>query len=151
MGKFGHSLVTALLLAGTWACRAQEPSASGPASICEIRKNPADYIGKIVTVSGAYATDSRHYEYQKDASCSSENTLDIGFVVPERDASVQAFEADQAAECERTGRRYMCVLEGQATIRGEIAQTKGAHLQPDLVYLVINPHSVLSHSLRAER
>lgn len=151
MGKFRHSLVAALLLIDTCASHAQEPSASEPVGICEIRKNPAYYIGKVVTVSGAYATDSRHYEYLKDASCPSENTLDIGFVVPERDASVQAFEAAQAAECERTGRRYLCVLEGQAIIRGEIAQTKGAHVQPNLVYLVINPHSVLSHSFRAER
>ncbi|RYG60472.1 MAG: hypothetical protein EON60_07070 [Alphaproteobacteria bacterium] len=120
-------------------------------SICRIRQNPEQYVGRVVTVSGVYKTDSSHYSYVLDPSCSSQSTLDLGFKVPERDSSVAAFEAAEAEECKRTGQRGLCVLEASIVLRGEIAQTKGAHLQPDLVYLIINPHSVLTYRFRTER
>ncbi|HEY4081747.1 MAG TPA: hypothetical protein VGM81_13730 [Burkholderiaceae bacterium] len=92
-----------------------------------------------------------HYEYLKDSSCAGQNTLDLGFAVPERDPSVQAFADARATECKRTGQRGLCVLTATVVIRGEIAHTKGAHLQPDLVYLIVNPHSVLNYQFRAGR
>ena len=120
-------------------------------TICAIRQNPTQYVGQVVTVSATYSTDSSHYEYLEDPSCNAGNTLDIGFKVPERDASVEEFKAAQAAECRKTGSRGLCVIEAQVVLRGRIASTTGAHLQPNLTYLVINPHSVLGYSFRAER
>ncbi|MFC0682853.1 hypothetical protein ACFFGH_33900 [Lysobacter korlensis] len=149
-------VISSLLLAGATTATGQAPAPSSAApeaavSICHIRQNPEQYVGRAVTVSGIYKTDSSHYSYLLDPSCSSQSTLDLGFEVPERDASVAAFEAAKAEECKRTGQRGLCVLEASVVLRGEIASTKGAHLQPDLVYLIINPHSVLTYRFRAER
>ena len=80
-------------------------------TICAIRQNPAQYVGQVVTVSATYSTDSSHYEYLEDPSCNAGNTLDMGFKVPERDVSVEEFKAARAAECRRTGRRGLCVIE----------------------------------------
>src|SRR5690606_3775793 len=105
-------------------------------SVCAIRANPERYLGKVVTITARYATDSSHYEYLKDPSCSN-GTLDIGFRVPERDESVDDFKEAQQALCKRQGTPYLCVLEGVVTVRGEIAETTGAHLQPDLTYQIV--------------
>ena len=149
-----HSTIKALFaaaLATGQAAPALTASSDATVSICKIRRHPDVYLGKVVSVSATYLTDSSHYEYLKDSSCATQNILDIGFVVPERDMSVKAFEAAQASECKRTGQQGLCVLEATVLMRGQIAQTKGAHLQPDLVYLIINPHSVLSYRFLAER
>ena len=114
-------------------------------SICEIQANPDRYVGSVVTVSGNYTTDSAHYSSIIDSSCQKGGILDLGFVVPERDKSVDAFEAAQSIECERRGERGLCVISAEVVLRGEIARTKGADHQPNLVYLIINPHSVLSY------
>ena len=151
------ALVISKLLLAAAATASGQPSgptsvaAETAVSICHIRRNPEQYVGRVVTVSGTYKTDSSHYSYVLDPSCSSQSTLDLGFEVPERDSSVAAFEAAEAEECKRTGQRGLCVLEATLVLQGEIAQTKGAHLQPDLVYLIINPHRVLTYRFRAER
>ena len=129
-------LLAAVLAQGAAASPAQEVT-----PICEIRGNPEQYLGKVVTVTAHYSTDSRHYEYLTDTGCS-KGTLDIGFSVPERDKSVGAFEQAQRELCKRRGTPYLCVLEGTVTVRGDIAQTTGAHLQPDRTYLTVNLHSV---------
>jgi hypothetical protein len=151
------ALVTSLLLAGTSAAAGQEAapdaaSPEAPVSICQIRQNPDRYVGQVVTVSGTYKTDSSHYAYLLDPSpCGRESTLSLGSKVPERENSVEVFEASEAEECRRTGQRGLCVLEASIVLRGEITLEKGSHLQPDLVHPVINPHSVLSYRFRAER
>jgi hypothetical protein len=134
-------LMSVFLLA---AALAQGAAASPPQEatpICEIRANPERYLGKVITVTAHYSTDSSHYEYLTDSDCF-KGTLDIGFSVPERDKSVEAFKQAQRELCVRRGTPYLCVLEGTVTVRGEIAQTTGAHLQPDLTYPIINLHSV---------
>ncbi|MFC5579481.1 hypothetical protein ACFPOA_15845 [Lysobacter niabensis] len=148
------TLVASLL----FALAASGPSSQGvaapadtPATICDIQANKSQYLGKVVTVTAHYSTDSSHYEYLKDASCSNGAILDIGFKVPERDASVEAFEEGQRNLCKERGTPYLCILEGTVTVRGEIAQTTGAHLQPDVTYLIINLHSVRSFHFVDER
>jgi hypothetical protein len=120
-------------------------------SICKINGNPKAYVGKVVTISALYLTDSSNYEYLKDSKCSRLNILELGFLVPERDASVARFEQAQAAECRRKNELGLCILQGPVTVRGEIAQTKGAHLQPDAIVYVINLHSVITSWLKAKR
>jgi hypothetical protein len=151
-------LITSLLIAG--ACLASghapvpAPAVSADAvSICQIRQHPERYVGRVVTVSGIYKTDSSHYAYVLDPSCSSQSTLELGFKAPDRDGSVEAFEAAEAEECEHSGQRSrsICLLEASIVLRGEIAETKGAHLMPNLMHLVINPRSVLVYRFKAER
>lgn len=95
-----------------------------------------------MTVSAHYRTDSMHYAYLDDEGC--EATLQMGYEVPERDASVADFEGAESRICVETGRPYLCVLEGKLTLRGEIVWIKGAHLEPDIQTLAINPHSVVT-------
>ena len=119
-------------------------------SVCAIRANPERYLGKVVTITASYATDSSNYEFLEDPSCSN-GTLDIGFRVPERDESVDAFKEAQEALCKSRGTPYLCVLEGVVTVRGEIAETTGAHLQPDLTYQIVNLHSVANWEFKDGR
>jgi hypothetical protein len=156
MKKIVALLTTSLLIAVACAASGQAPAPAsvapaGAVSICHIRQHPERYVGQVVTVSGTYKTDSSHYSYVLDPSCSSQSTLELGFKVPERDGSVEAFEAAAAEECKRSGQRGICLLEASVVLRGEIAETKGAHLMPNLVHLVINPHSVLAYRFQAER
>ena len=142
--------MSVLLLA---AALAQGATASPPqdaTSICEMRANPERYLGKVVTVTAHYSTDSMHYEYLTDMGCS-KGTLDIGFSVLDRDKSVEAFEQAQRDLCVRRGTPYLCVFEGTVTVRGEIIQRTGAHLQPDVTYLLINLHSVTGWTFAGER
>ena len=145
------TLLLAVALVGPQIPGAASGSSEAGESVCEIRQHPDAYLGKVVTVSATYRTDSIHYEYLIDLSCSTQSTLDIGFAVPERDSSVEAFERAQVAECKRLGHSGLCILEGAVVMRGEIAEAKGTHLQPNLVHLIINPHSVLSFDFRSER
>src|SRR5690242_6199478 len=149
---FASSIVAlSTLVASARAGTATKPRASSVASICKINSNPAAFLGKVVVVSAVYHTDSSHYEYLEDPSCSSNNILDIGFRVPQRDASVAAFEHAKAIECQRTHQQFVCVLDGPVTVRGKIAQSKGAHLQPDAIVNIINLHSVINSWLQHGR
>ena len=123
--------------------------ADKPTTICDIKANKSQYLGKVVTVTAHYSTDSSHYEYLEDASCG--NILDIGVRVQERDASVDAFKEKQRGLCRERGATYLCVLEGVVTVESEIAQTTGAHLQSDITRLIINLHSVRSFEFLDER
>jgi hypothetical protein len=156
MKEIAALLITCLLIAGARSASGQAPAPAsvapaGAVSICEIRQHPERYVGRVVTVSGTYKTDSSHYAYVLDPSCSNQSTLELGFKVPERDGSVEAFEAAEAEECKHSGQRSICLLEASIVLRGEIAETKGAHLMPNLMHLVINPHSVLAYRFKAER
>jgi len=139
------SLVCTAALMGCASTPAPPGQVAGRVSICEIRANPEKYVGRVVTVSGDYKTDSTHYSFVSDSSCQSGSSLDLGFAVPERDTSVDAFERAKFAQCERRGQRGLCVISATVVLRGEIARTIGADHQPKLVHLIINPHSVLSY------
>jgi hypothetical protein len=112
-------------------------------SICEIRADPKKYIGRLVTVSGEYNTDSAHFEFVADPSCSNGGSLDFGFPAQDQDDSVDEFNRAKAAECERKRQVGFCVLSASVVVRGEIGEAVGADHQPDLKHLVINPQSVL--------
>jgi hypothetical protein len=45
--------------------------------ICEIRKNPELYEGKIVRVQGIYKSDNSFYSFIEDESCSSMKTINV--------------------------------------------------------------------------
>jgi len=112
--------------------------------ICDIHANRDAYIGKVVTIKAVYSTDSMIYAYFTDPSCSSKGVLEVGFVVPERDSSVNDFEKKERRVCRRRGNSSICLLDVNMVVRGEIVETVGAHLAPKARYLVINLHSVLS-------
>ena len=119
--------------------------------ICDIQANKSAFIGKVVTLSADYSTDSSHYAYLRDRTCAKQGILDIGFVVPERDPSVDAFEAKERQLCLKRGTPYLCLLEARVSVTGTIAETVGAHLAPDASYLIINLHSVQSAEFSGER
>lgn len=120
------------------------------ASICAIRERPELYLGKVVTVTASYTTDSMHFEFLTDPGCR-HGMLDIGFRVPEREASVDDFNAARKALCESEDKPYLCVVEAMVTVRGRIAEDHGAHLDPDATVLVINPFSVSDWEFKSGR
>ena len=120
-------------------------------SICEINRDPVAYMGKVVTVSGIYKTDSMVYEYIEGQNCKRRNILPIGFRVPQRDASVTAFYMATALYCAKHNQPVVCVLEGPISVRGKIVHTIGAHLQPNAVVYAINLYSVSYDWLQAKR
>ena len=112
--------------------------------VCDINSNQQEFVGKIVTIDAVYSTDSMVYSFFEDQSCQKRGMIDLGFRVPERDQSVSDFYAAKAAYC-RKHKLAMCMVTAKMRVKGEIAETVGAHLAPDARYLVINLHSVLSY------
>ncbi|WP_315385982.1 hypothetical protein [uncultured Stenotrophomonas sp.] len=139
-----------ILLAVAQIGSAQAQDLQESVSVCAIRERPDLYLGKVVTVTASYATDSMHFEYLTDPGFC-HGALDIGFRVPEREPSVDDFKAARKALCESEDKRYLCVVEGVVTVRGRIAEAHGAHLQPDATVLVINPFSASDWEFKSGR
>ena len=133
------------------ACAAAPEREEPILRICDIQANKSAFIGKLVTLSADYSTDSAHYAFLRDQTCAKQGMLDIGFVVPGRDPSVDAFEAKERELCLKRGTPYLCVLEAKVSVTGTIAETVGAHLAPDARYLIINLHNVQSAEFSDER
>ena len=121
-----------------------------PVSACTILADQALYIGKLVTFSAHYSTDSAHYGFLADPACGHLGSIDIGFVVPEADASVELFEQRQAETCRVRGQSYLCVLEGEVTVTGRIVRGEPRQFS-NAPSLLINLHSVQSVRFAGER
>ena len=145
------ALLLSVVAASTGALAGGSETSEPTLRICDIQANKSAYIGKVVTLTADYSTDSSHYAFLSDQTCAKSGNIDIGFVVPQRDASVEAFESKEAELCRQRGTPYLCVLEAKVSVRGAIEEAVGAHLAADARYLVINLHSVLSADFTGER
>ena len=121
-----------------------------PVSACTVLADPSLYIGKLVTFSAHYSTDSAHYGFLSDPTCRGLGSIDIGFVVPEADASVDLFEQKQADTCRARGQSYLCVLEGEVVVTGRIVRGEPRQFS-NAPSLLINLHSVQSVTFTGER
>jgi hypothetical protein len=153
MGMTSHllpaSVLVSLIAAGPYGAGTL-PEEPAPVSACTILADQALYIGKLVTFSAHYSTDSAHYGFLADPTCRHLGSIDIGYVVPEADASVSQFEQKQVDTCRARGQSYLCILEGELTVAGRIVRG-GPRQFSNVPSLLINLHSVQYVTFADER
>jgi hypothetical protein len=69
-------------------------------SVCKARRQPDEYVGRIVRFHVTYESDHMFYSYISDASCSSKSTLIVEHPIRTHgDDSVVAFFKEEDERC----------------------------------------------------
>jgi hypothetical protein len=85
-----------------------------PPSICEITREPAGYIGKTIILHATYLKDGTHFELFMDDSCP-RRIINVGYVVPGRDVSVDSFYQSDSPTCKST---FVCPAKADVIAAG---------------------------------
>lgn len=77
-------------------------SNDGIATVCEVRRHPEEYVGKIIHLRAVYRTDTMYYAALFDASCDSANSIDVEDPLrTDGDNSVKAFFQAERERCKK--------------------------------------------------
>lgn len=87
------------------------------ATICQIRENPAKYVGKKVVLSATYLTDSSFYSYLIDKKCNGRQILDLESNEVSADKSVDDFDKFVEKEC-----AVECAFESDVLVEGTVVE-----------------------------
>lgn len=77
-------------------------SNDGVATICVVRRNTDEYVGKIIRLRAVYKTDTMYYAALFDSSCDSANSIDVEDPLRTHgDDSVRTFFQDERDRCRK--------------------------------------------------
>lgn len=104
-------------------------------SVCEMRQNPQNYVGKVIRLHVTYKSDHMFYSYLFDPACQKWKTINV--VHPVRthgDASVIRFFHEQDVRCKKAG-TTVCPLEANLDVDALVSKLPNGSLMAEFKHI----------------
>lgn len=106
------------------------------ASVCEIRHDMSQYVGKIVRLHVTYKSDHMFYSYLFDRTCREQKTINVAHPIRTRgDTSVTKFFYEEDERCRKSG-TTVCPVEADLDVEALISISPDGSLIAEFKHVI---------------